>query len=156
MGDKRVFKIEHSNPRWRHVLEAAISAVREWAESGDLMISLSDIRRTLDQNAAMWPALRDFAKQVAWSVTLRDGSTIRADAEDIKDIMTSAFEQETRMAPGLRGGFVMLGARTSNYGKQKFGDFLTFLRAEGDDRGVQWSAPARENFERYIPQERVA
>lgn len=152
MGDARTFIVERANPRAGEVMRRAIAAITEWVDSGaDLALRLSDVSRSLDQNAAMWPALRDFAAQVNWAVTLRDGTVARADAEDMKDILTAAFEQETRMAPGLRGGFVMLGARTSKYGKRKMADFLTFVRAEGNERGVRWSAPARDNFDRYIP-----
>ena len=69
-----------------------------------------------------------------------------------KDILTAAFKLELRMAPALiGGGFVMLGVRTSKYGKREMGDFLTFVKAEGDTRGVRWSAPARDRFDEYIP-----
>lgn len=154
--DKLAFIVRHENPRWRDVRDRAIEAIREWTERADAMIRLSDVLRTLDQNAAMWPALRDFAAQVPWQVTLEDGTTVRADAEDMKDVFTAAFERETRMAPGLRGGLVMLGSRTSKYGKRKMADFLTFLRAEGNERGVEWSEPAKDTFSEYIERQRAA
>jgi hypothetical protein len=146
----QTFIIKHDNPRCRHVWTNAIVAMREWYERGDFQIKLSDVLRTLDQNAAMWPALTDFARQVAWPVTQQDGTTRQADAYDMKDILTAAFETETRMAPGLRGGFVMLGARTSKYGKRKMADFLTFIRAEGNERGVIWSEKAKDKFDEFI------
>lgn len=149
---KRLFVHSRENPRRAVVIDSAVREITALADAGeDFEIVLQEIRRSLDQNAAMWPALRDFARQVNWPVVNRDGSVGRADAHDLKAIFTAAFEQETRMAPGLNGGTVMLGARTSRYGKRKMGDFLTFLRAEGDDRGVQWSAPAREKFDEFIP-----
>lgn len=147
---KQRFIIERKNPRRADVLASAHRALDEAAREGDVMAVLDEVKRTLDQNAAMWPALTDFAKQVAWPVTQRDGSTKQATADDMKDVLTAAFEEESRMAPGLRGGFVMLGARTSKYGKKKMGDFLTFLRAEGNDRGVVWSEKTSDKFEEYI------
>lgn len=147
---KQRFIIERKNDRCVEVLLRAHQALDEAARDGDVMVVLDEVKRTLDQNAAMWPALTDFAKQVAWPVTQRDGSVKQADAYDMKDVLTAAFEEESRMAPGLRGGFVMLGARTSKYGKRKMGDFLTFLRAEGNDRGVVWSEKANDKFEEYI------
>ncbi|GAB2620179.1 recombination protein NinB [Novilysobacter erysipheiresistens] len=147
---KQRFIIERKNPRRADVLARAHRALDEAARDGDVMAVFDEVKRTLDQNAAMWPALTDFARQVAWPVTQRDGTVKQATPDDMKDVMTAAFEEETRMAPGLRGGFVMLGARTSKYGKKKMGDFLTFLRAEGNDRGVVWSEKANDKFEEYI------
>jgi len=148
MNDKRVFIMERSNSRLAQVVENCCAAIREWSLVADLEVRLSDVLRTLDQNAAMWPALRDFASQVRWKV---NGAEQLLEPEDWKDILTAAFELEVRMAPALLGGgFVMLGVRTSRYGKKRMGEFLTFVRAEGDDRGVVWSAPARQNFDEYI------
>lgn len=154
--NKQTFLIEHKNPRFMAVVDRVCKAVRERAQESSFQVVLSEVKRTLSQNDAMWPALTDFAKQVAWPVTQRDGSTQQATADDMKDVLTAAFEEETRMAPGLRGGFVMLGARTSKYGKKKMGDFLTFLRAEGNDRGVVWSEKARDNFDQYIQTRKAA
>ena len=149
--DKLTFQIKpRENPRWRDVRDRAFAAMLEWTEAGhDMLVTLSDILRTKDQNAAMWPALRDIAKQCDFAVVENDGSVSRADAEDVKDIFTAAFRQETRMARGLRGGMVMLGVRTSKFGKKQMHDFLTFLHAEGSERGVKWSAPAKEKFDEY-------
>ena len=154
---KQRFKIERKNPAHGDVARRAIAAIKEAMLAGqDFMVTIGEVVRTLDQNAAMWPALTDFAAQVPWPVTQMDGSTRQATADDMKDVMTAAFESEARMAPGLRGGFVMLGARTSKYGKRKMGDFLTFLRAEGNDRGVVWSEKATESFSEYIDSRKEA
>ena len=148
MNDKRVFIMERSNSRVMQVVENCCAAIREWALVADLEVRLSDVLRTLDQNAALWPALRDFASQVRWNI---NGEERMLDPEDWKDILTAAFELEVRMAPALvGGGFVMLGVRTSRYGNKRMGEFLTFIRAEGDQRGIQWSVPARQNFDEYI------
>jgi len=151
MTAKQIFKVERKNDRWQIVARNAMTAVREAALSGrDFMVVIDEVKRTLDQNAAMWPALTDICRQVPLVITQRDGSTRAATPYDWKDILTAAFEEETEWAPGLRGGIVMLGARTSQYGKRKMGDFLTFVRAEGNDRGVVWSEKARDKFDEYI------
>lgn len=156
MTERETFVIRHTNPKWRDVADRAIAALRQWAERGEVEIRLSELVRTLDQNAAMWPALTDFERQVPLVVTKRDGSTRKAKAHDWKDVLTAAFEEETEWAPGLRGGVVMLGARTSKYSKKKMGDFLTFVRAEGNDRGVVWSEKAKGTFAEYIDSRRAA
>lgn len=147
---KQLFQIQHKNPDRKNVMELAIAAIRERFKFEDFTIILDEIRRTIDQNAAMWPALQDIAGQVPWPHT-RLGNWIvdLMPKESWKSVMTAAYQEETEMAQGLNGGLVMIGARTSKYSRKKMGEFLTFLHAEGDARGVQWSAAADKNLIEY-------
>lgn len=156
--ERETFILRHSNPRWREVMERAISALRGWAERGEVEIRLSEVVRTLDQNAAMWPALTDFAEQVAWPHIVGGEWVIALmSKESWKAVLTAAFEGELAIASGLDGrSEVMIGARTSKYSRRKMGDFLTFVRAEGNDRGVVWSEKARDTFAEYIDSRRAA
>ncbi|WP_141057058.1 recombination protein NinB [Stenotrophomonas rhizophila] len=148
---KRTYLIDPQNNRdWPQVISNVVRAINEWLKGGPVQITLDEPKRTLDQNAAMWPALSDIAKQVPLVITRRDGSSRQATAYDWKDVLTSAFEEETEWAPGLRGGVVMLGARTSKYSKRKMGDFLTFIHAEFSDR-VQWSDSAMDRLAQFAP-----
>lgn len=147
---KQLFIHKHDNPRRVQVVTSAMAAIDALADLGqDFQITIDEIKRTLDQNAAMWPSLSDFQKTVQWVVTDQHGRQTLARTEDVKDILTAAFEGETRMAAGLNGGVVFLGARTSQYSKRKMGEFLTFLHAEGDQRGVVWSKKAKDDLEFY-------
>lgn len=149
MTESRTFVMDLRNERRGDVLENCIAAIRQWASVANLQVRLSDIRRTLDQNAAMWPALTDFANQVEWEI---DGVVQKLAPEDWKDLLTAAFFLEIRTAPALHGGGrVMLGHRTSKFGRKEMGEFLEFLHAEGAERGVRWSAPARERFDEFLP-----
>lgn len=141
---KQVFIIKNDNPSRDKVHARAVQAVND--ATGEFQVTIGEVKRTLDHNAAMWAALTDFAAHVQWMVTDAHGQSVPANKDDCKDILTAAFEGETRMAPGLRGGVVILGARTSQYSKAKMRDFLTFLRAEGDERGVVWSEKAKDDF----------
>jgi len=134
------------NPRWREVLELAISDLRRLAETEDLMVVISSVIRSLDQNAKMWPMLKDFSDCVAWPI---DGVYVMLEPEDWKSLLTAAFEKELRMAPGLNGGTVMLGARTSAYDKRKMSEFIEFMYAEGTARDVVWSERAKDHITRY-------
>jgi hypothetical protein len=60
-------------------------------------------------------------------------------AGEFKDILTAAFEGETspRIAPGLEGGMVMLGRRTSRYGKRRFSEWLDWLNAASYHAGIK-------------------
>lgn len=147
------YVIKHSNPRWLQVLESAISDIRQAANDGDIQITAMDVIRSLDQNAKMWPMLQDFANQVPMVI---NGATVMGDAHDWKALLTSAFDTDTRMALGLRGGFVMLGARTSKYDKRKMADFITFMYAEGVERDVEWSEKSKQHMTSYAPELRMA
>lgn len=97
--------------------------------------------RTAEQNAAQWPILEAFAKQLAWPV---NGAMSRLTADEFKDILTAAFNEETiRLAMGLNGGVVMLGLRTSKMSKQRFSEWLDFLHATAVARGVNIDAIGR-------------
>ncbi|WP_164145885.1 recombination protein NinB [Stenotrophomonas maltophilia] len=151
---KRTFLIDpKGNHNWPQVLSNVVSGINDWLKGGPVQITLDEPKRTLDQNAAMWPVLTDIAKQVPLVITRRDGSTRQATAYDWKDVLTAAFEEETEWAPGLRGGVVMLGARTSKYNRRKMGDFLTFIHAEFSDR-VRWSDSAVERLAQFAPPSR--
>lgn len=100
----------------------------------DYVCTVQEKNRTLEQNAAQWPILEAFAKQRQWSV---NGSLVWMDEEEWKDVLTAAFNDETvRLAAGLRGGVVMLGQRTSKFGKKKFSDWLEFLHAAAAELDV--------------------
>ncbi|NRP03276.1 recombination protein NinB [Stenotrophomonas maltophilia] len=153
---KRTFLIDpQGNRNWPQVLSHVVSGINDWIKGAPVQITLDEPKRTLDQNAAMWPALSDIAKQVPLVITRRDGSTRQATPYDWKDVLTAAFEEETEWAPGLRGGVVMLGARTSKYSRRKMGDFLTFIHAEFSDR-VRWSDSAVERLAQFAPPRRRA
>jgi 2-phospho-L-lactate guanylyltransferase (CobY/MobA/RfbA family) len=142
-----VFISKHDNPNRDAVVARAIGTIQSVAANGDdFQITIADVAGTLDQNAAMWASLHDFATQVDYPVIGKDGNRARANEDDLKAILTAAFEQEIRWAPGLNGGTVFLGARTSRYGKRKMGEFLSFVHAGGSNRGVVWSDKAKNDL----------
>lgn len=98
-------------------------------------VTVSEPTRTLDQNAALWPILDAFSKQLKWPI---NGVMVAMDSEDWKTVLTAAFRQESaRMAQGLDGGYVFLGMRTSKMSKKEFSDFLEFLHATAALRGIE-------------------
>ena len=98
------------------------------------VVRISEPTRNLEQNAAMWPILEAFSRQLKWPV---NGAMTQLSGEEWKDILTAAFKRETaRVAMGLDGGVVMLGARTSVFSKAQFSQWIEFLNATAADRGV--------------------
>lgn len=126
--DKRHFVLVHETARDR-----ACAAIRS-APNG-MVVTVAEPSRNLEQNAAQWPILQAFADQLKWPV---NGSMESLTAEEFKDILTAAFKRETvRVAMGLDGGMVMLGARTSQMGKREFSEWLEFLHTTAALRGVE-------------------
>ena len=94
--------------------------------------------RTTEQNSRLWALLSDVSRQVEWHV---DGKMQRIPPEDWKDIFTAALVKGQRVAPGIDGGFVMLGARTSRMSVGDMIDLQTLIEAFGAERGVKWGNP---------------
>ena len=104
------------------------------------LVKFSEDGRNLDQNAAMWPILQEFSEQLLWPV---NGVMVKLEPEEWKALLSAAFRQEQpRVAAGLNGGMVMLGQRTSKFSKKEFSDWLEFLHATADDRGIKIVLPA--------------
>lgn len=125
---KQVFILSHPTARQR-----AAQAVQN-APEGHVM-TLAEPTRNLEQNAAQWPILQAFSDNLVWPVNGRMESLT---PDEWKDILTAAFRREsTRVAMGLDGGMVMLGARTSTMSKREFSEWLEFLHATAVDRGIE-------------------
>lgn len=127
MSDKRIFRLVHA--------EARSLASRYCLDAPDgWIVKFSEASRSLDQNSAQWPILQAFSEQLLWPV---NGEKVKMSPEEWKDVLTAAFRQERpRLAMGLDGGVVMLGQRTSKFGKKEFSDWLEFLHAAAAQRGI--------------------
>ena len=125
--NRRRFVLSHAEARRR-----AMACVAD-APDG-YVVTVQEPTRSTDQNSAQWPILEAFAEQLQWPV---NGAMVNLSAEEWKDVLTSAFQGETvRLAMGMNGGVVMLGLRTSQMGKRRFSEWLSFLQATADLRGV--------------------
>lgn len=102
-------------------------------------MKLDDENRTQLQNDKMWPMLRDFSRQLQWSV---NGVKTYMDESDWKDVFTAALKKHNRVAEGLDGGFVFLGMRTSRMKKSEIIDLIELMYAFGSERGVKWTERA--------------
>ena len=147
--NKQVYRIRRDNPKVSSVADAVLACLRNQISAGnDCDVTVSEPKRTLDANAAMWATLADISRQVDWPHTVAGNWVIdKMDSDSWKAVLTAAFEQETTMAQGVSGGVVMLGARTSKYGKRKMSEFLEFLHAFGAEKGVQWSPKAASELD---------
>ncbi|MAK56537.1 MAG: hypothetical protein CML17_11960 [Pusillimonas sp.] len=94
--------------------------------------------RTLEQSAKLHAMLGDISRQVQWPI---NGSMECLSIDDWKAVITASLMQEKRMAPGVRGGFVILGKRTSTMTVREMSEMIEFLYAFGAEHEVVWSEP---------------
>ena len=126
-SESRRFRLVHSQAR-ANAADAVMNAPEGFT------VTISPPARSADQNDAQWPILNCFAAQKKWCV---NGEYTYMTPEEWKDILTAAFREDTiRLASGLSGGVVMLGARTSKMSKTKFSEWLEFLHATAEQMGV--------------------
>jgi len=88
------------------------------------------IRRSIEQNARLWAMLTDVARQVEWHGQ-------RLSKEDWKEMFTAALKRQ-RVVPGLEGGFVVLGASTSQMTVGELSELMELIAAFGVEHGVEF------------------
>lgn len=107
-------------------------------------IEVSPPKRTLSQNRKMWPLLHDLAVQVTWLGE-------KYDEDDWKDLITALVakmhKQELRTAPGIGGGVVMFGQRTSKMRVQQMVEVIEAIYWFGTEHGVRFSEDSRRHIE---------
>jgi hypothetical protein len=121
---KRIFVMAHPLARRR-----AMEAVAEAPEG--YIVQVSEPTRNGSQNALLWAILDDISNQVVWH-----GQKLSPD--DWKHVL-SATLKKSRIAPGIDGGFVVLGLATSRMTKAEFSELLELCYAFGSEQGVVWS-----------------
>lgn len=123
MSEKKIFRLVHE-PARVGAANYAMHAPDGW------VVTFSEPTRSLDQNALLWPLLDDVSKQVEWY-----GNRLTSD--EWKDVLTAALRKE-KVVPGINGGFVVLGQRTSKMGKREFSELIELVYAFGAQQGVRF------------------
>ena len=93
-----------------------------------LTLELRQETRSSPQNRRMWAMLGEVARQVDWHGQ-------KLDAEDWKHIFSASLNKQ-RAVPGLDGGFVVLGGRTSRMSKAEMSDLMELMAAFGAQHNV--------------------
>ena len=116
------------------VLERAAAWCKPWSVAGHRMeLVVRQATRSTEQNARMWALLSDVSKQVDWY-----GQKLAP--EEWKDVFSASLKKQ-KAVPGIDGGFVILGQRTSKMSVREMGELMELIEAFGSDRGVRFSAP---------------
>lgn len=96
-----------------------------------LHLEIRSEKRSDPQNRLMWARLGELSRQVNWH-----GQKLTP--EDWKDVLTAALRKQ-RVVPGVDGGFVVLGQRTSQMSKSEMSELLELIGAFGAQQGVEFA-----------------
>ena len=143
MSDREAYRaVTKGDEEIRFALKWADQMLRQWLQRGEeAALIVSEPRRTLDQNAKLWPMLGDIAEQVQWhGQYLKDF--------EWKDVFTAALKRY-RAVPGIDGGIVLLGMRTSRMTKGELSELIECIYAFGTEHAVVWSEPAKKVIDEH-------
>lgn len=121
---KRIYRLVHAQAR-QLAAEHCLTAPDEY------VVTVSEPTRNLEQNALLWALLSEVSAQVDWY-----GQKLTS--EEWKDVFSASLKQQ-KVVPGLDGGFVVCGQRTSQMGKKEFGELIELIQAFGAERGVRFA-----------------
>ena len=108
-----------------------------------MVIEAREETRTDKQNRLMWPLLKDLSDQVVWY-----GEKLAR--EEWKDLITVLVNQtkdeEQKSAPGINGGRVYFGVRTSKSSKAYLVDVIEAIYWFGTQQGVKFSEASNKRI----------
>ena len=96
-----------------------------------LTLTAAKATRSTEQNSKLWAMLTEVSQQVVWH-----GQKLGPD--DWKHIFTASLTKQ-RVAPGLDGGFVVLGQSTSKMTKGEMSELIELMHAFGAQQSVKFS-----------------
>lgn len=92
------------------------------------VVEVKPLTRTIQQNDLMWALLTEISNQVVWH-----GQKLTP--ENWKDVLTAALKRQA-VVPGIDGGFVVLGQRTSKMSVKELNEVIELAYAFGAQNGV--------------------
>jgi len=124
MSDKQTFFL--INPQ---VKQNAMQAIKMASE--DMICEIKKKTRSLEQNRKLWATLGEISDQVNWY-----GNKLTS--EEWKDVFSASLKSQ-KVVPGIDGGFVVCGQRTSKMTKSEMAELIELMMAFGAERGVKFS-----------------
>jgi hypothetical protein len=113
--------------------ERAVSWVRKAPKGA--VLTLVEKKRSLPQNDKMWAMLTDIARQAEWAGKKRNTKVW-------KDLFSAAVltaQGGVEVVPGLEGGIMLVGLRTSEMDVGGMADLITYMEAWGAQNGVTFT-----------------
>lgn len=121
----------------KQIIDRAYSLAKPYLIAGHpLVLEIKPEKRSDAQNRRLWAMLRDLSQQVNWH-----GQKLTDD--EWKDVMSACLKRQ-KVVPGVDGGFVVLGMRTSKMTKAEMAELQELIEAFGAEQGVRFTAPEIE------------
>ena len=139
--EKATFLLRSDNIR-----QNCITAIQQLPANPDkpVEVVIQERKRSSDQNRRMWPLLQDLSRQVEWYGQ-------KYTPEDWKDLITALVakskNEQQRTAPGIGGGVVMFGSRTSKMRVSEMVEVIEAIYWFGTEQNVKFSDEARLEIE---------
>lgn len=124
-------------------MQTLYSKIMNGLTTGAVAVDLyrpEDLRNN-EQNKKQWAMFSDIALQVEWHGEFYQ-------PEDWKDILSADWSKQ-KIVPGIGGGFVALGVRTSKMKRREMAELIELAYAFGAEKGVKWSEKSLECYESY-------
>lgn len=110
---------------WKHA--------KAWLMAGHrLVLEVRPERRSDAQNRRLWSMLKDVSDQVDWH-----GNKLTD--HEWKDVFSASLKKQ-KAVPGIDGGFVVCGQRTSKMTKAEMCELQELMEAFGTQQGVRFKA----------------
>ncbi|WP_372966606.1 recombination protein NinB [Marinobacter sp.] len=138
MSRRELIRVVNSPEQLAPALTWVVDMAAKALPAGPVQITLGRQKRSLDQNAKLWPMLTDVSKQVEWY-----GQHLSP--EDWKHVFTASLTKQ-RAVPGIDGGFVVLGQPTSRMTKEVFSQLIELIYAFGAEHNVRWSEQSDQSL----------
>lgn len=100
------------------------------------VVNIREATRTSEQNAKMWAMLSDISRAKP------EGRELTTDKW--KALFMDAIGIPADWEPGINGGVVNVGYRSSRLTKEQMSDLIEQMYAYGAEHGVEWSEPTEE------------
>ena len=128
MSEKLSLSLNAPVQAHKALMHAWVTA-KAWLTAGHrLTLEIRPEKRSDAQNRRLWSMLTDVSQQVDWH-----GQKLTA--EEWKDVFTAALKKQ-KAVPGIDGGFVVCGQRTSKMTKAEMSELQTLMEAFGVQQGV--------------------
>lgn len=132
-GKRELFRMTHRLVLHNAAITAraqAIIAALPQEPVHEVVIREHKSKRSLEQNDKMWAMLTDISRQVDWYGQ-------KLSPEEWKDVLTAGLKQQ-KVVPGIDGGFVVIGARTSKMSIKEMSEVIELAGFFGDQQQVKW------------------
>lgn len=114
----------------RDNLVAAFRYAEQFGYGKAFAVEVKPLTRTIRQNDLMWSLLTELSQQVVWH-----GQKLTPC--NWKDVLTAALKRQA-VVPGIDGGFVVLGQRTSKMTVKEMSEVIELAYAFGAQNGVKF------------------